>query len=31
MRQFNEQLLTDEKFTATVTPVGDGVLLAVHK
>jgi predicted O-methyltransferase YrrM len=29
-RKFNERLVFDEQFTATVTPVGDGVLLAVR-
>jgi predicted O-methyltransferase YrrM len=28
-RAFNERLLNDERLTATVTPVGDGVLVAV--
>ncbi len=31
MRQFNQQLLADERFAATVTPVGDGLLIAVHE
>jgi predicted O-methyltransferase YrrM len=28
-RAFNERLLSDERLTGTVTPVGDGVLLAI--
>jgi predicted O-methyltransferase YrrM len=30
-RAFNERLLTDERLTGTVTPVGDGVLIAVRR
>lgn len=30
-RAFNERLLRDERFDGTVTPVGDGMLLAVHR
>ena len=30
MRSFNERLMSDPTFTATVTPVGDGVLVAVR-
>ena len=30
LRAFNERLLTDERLTGTVTPVGDGVLIAVR-
>jgi predicted O-methyltransferase YrrM len=29
-RAFNQRLLTDQRFAATVTPVGDGVLVAVR-
>lgn len=29
-RAFNERLLTHEELTATITPVGDGVLIAVR-
>jgi predicted O-methyltransferase YrrM len=29
MREFNQQLLEDEQLTGTITPVGDGVLVAV--
>ena len=29
-RAFNERLLSDQRFTATITPVGDGVLIAVR-
>jgi predicted O-methyltransferase YrrM len=31
MRDFTAQLLADERLTATVTPVGDGLLIAVHR
>lgn len=31
MREFNQQLLSGDRFTATVTPVGDGMLLAVRR
>jgi predicted O-methyltransferase YrrM len=31
MREFNARLLSDERFTGTVTPVGDGVLVAVRR
>jgi predicted O-methyltransferase YrrM len=31
MRKFNEQLLSGDRFTATVTPVGDGMVLAVRR
>jgi predicted O-methyltransferase YrrM len=31
MRAFNERLLTHHELTATVTPVGDGVLVAVKR
>jgi predicted O-methyltransferase YrrM len=30
-RAFNERLLADEQFDATITPVGDGVLIAVRR
>lgn len=30
-RAFNERLLGDQRFTGTVTPVGDGVLVAVRR
>jgi predicted O-methyltransferase YrrM len=30
-RQFNERVLSDERLTGTVTPVGDGVLVAVRR
>jgi predicted O-methyltransferase YrrM len=30
-RAFNERLLRDEELVGTVTPVGDGVLLAVRR
>jgi caffeoyl-CoA O-methyltransferase len=30
IRSFNERLLSDERLTGTVTPVGDGVLIAVR-
>jgi predicted O-methyltransferase YrrM len=30
-RAFNERLLTHERLTATITPVGDGVLVAVRR
>ncbi len=30
-RRLNESLLSDERFVAAVTPVGDGVLIAVHR
>jgi predicted O-methyltransferase YrrM len=30
-RAFNERLLTDDELTGTVTPVGDGVLIAVRR
>lgn len=30
-RKFNRRVLDDERFTATVTPVGDGVLVAVRR
>jgi caffeoyl-CoA O-methyltransferase len=29
-RAFNERLLADERFDATITPVGDGVLIGVR-
>jgi predicted O-methyltransferase YrrM len=29
-RGFNQRLLADERLTGTVTPVGDGVLVAVR-
>jgi predicted O-methyltransferase YrrM len=31
MREFTRRLLSDERLTATVTPVGDGVLVAVRR
>jgi caffeoyl-CoA O-methyltransferase len=31
MREFNQRLLRSDAFTATVTPVGDGVLVAVRR
>ena len=31
MREFNARLLSDERFIGTVTPVGDGVLVAVRR
>jgi predicted O-methyltransferase YrrM len=31
MREFTRRLLSDERFTGTVTPVGDGVLVAVRR
>lgn len=31
MREFNARLLSDERLTGTVTPVGDGVLVAVRR
>ena len=30
-RRFNERLLADDRLSATITPVGDGVLLAVRR
>jgi predicted O-methyltransferase YrrM len=30
-RAFNERLLADERFDATITPVGDGVLIGVRR
>jgi predicted O-methyltransferase YrrM len=30
-RAFNERLLTEERLVATITPVGDGVLVAVKR
>jgi predicted O-methyltransferase YrrM len=29
-RAFNSRLLSDERLTGTITPVGDGVLVAVR-
>lgn len=31
MREFNRRVLSDERFTGTLTPVGDGVLVAVRR
>jgi predicted O-methyltransferase YrrM len=31
MREFNARLLSDQRLTGTVTPVGDGVLVAVRR
>jgi predicted O-methyltransferase YrrM len=31
MRDFNHKLMNDERFWTTVTPVGDGMLVAVHR
>jgi caffeoyl-CoA O-methyltransferase len=31
MREFTRRLLSDERLTGTVTPVGDGVLVAVRR
>jgi predicted O-methyltransferase YrrM len=31
MRDFNRQLVADQRFTTAVTPVGDGLLIAVHR
>ena len=30
LRAFNRRLLADERLTGTITPVGDGVLIAVR-
>lgn len=30
-RRLNQSLLSDERFAGTLTPVGDGVLIAVHR
>ena len=30
LRAFNQRLITDERLTGTITPVGDGVLIAIR-